>query len=87
MNSAEAVQRALDQGTFFKILMDETNVSPAASEEPGMMRLSLELPSWFYEYISPRDQADIINHLKTEVPRMLEAHHKKGEERLDLKVN
>ena len=60
INSAEDVQRAIDNETFNTILLAETQITFQPSGEPGRQNVRFVFPSWFGDYISEDSRNYII---------------------------
>ena len=59
MITREDVQRHIDAGTFFDLLMKYVKLTPHQVEH-GRVQLEVEFPSWFFEHVDESSRDRIV---------------------------
>ena len=73
MRSAD-IQRHIDNGTFFNLLMSEVVITPQKSER-GKLMLEIVFPKWYTQHISKESQALIETLIRDNAQQAYQKSH------------
>ena len=62
----DTIQKAIDDGTFFEKLIQQTKITPKDAGN-GKMTLTFEMPQWF-NLLENNSQQNILNSLEKHAP-------------------